>query len=162
MRREQGKRSAASPKNSPRVPMNSSPFSPTKFGSPTLLPAARWTTLPTSPLIGRQVSQHWEPAREQESLARKGGAPRRLSSTTRPCPKIPGYGLQINRMPTGTNEFLLGQVQSCSSVKMLFGALRRSSTWVSTKTALARRFLPFGPLMPRSVSELLSLPPLCR
>src|SRR5437867_11320841 len=60
------------------------------------------------------------------------------------------------------NDLLLVRLQSCSGVKMPFGALRRSSTWVSTKTALARRFWPLGPLMPRSFSALFSLPPLCR
>src|SRR6266487_1814326 len=60
------------------------------------------------------------------------------------------------------SDLLLVQLQSCSGVKIVFGALRRSSTWVSTKTAFARRFWPLGPLMPRSVPELLSLPPLWR
>src|SRR6266571_6442575 len=78
-------------------------------------------------------------------MAKNLGRPRRLT------PKIAGPLISRSGFE---------QLQSCSSVKMRLGASRRSSTWVSTKAALARRFWPFGPLMPLSVPELLSLPPL--
>src|SRR5206468_4253893 len=50
----------------------------------------------------------------------------------------PLVGPRMNRMPRMTNDLLVGQLQSCSSVKMRLGASRRSSTWVSTKAAFAQ------------------------